>query len=51
MILSSLIGMHFDPKAVMKSIIYLNDVGEESGPFSVVPSTNRWRPKTDQYNS
>tara|TARA_A100001011_G_scaffold400309_1_gene514006 strand:+ start:2764 stop:3870 length:1107 start_codon:yes stop_codon:yes gene_type:complete len=39
---SSLIGMHFDPKAVMKTIIYLNDVDEDSGPFSVVPSTNRW---------
>ena len=39
---SRLIGMHFDPKAVMKSIIYLNDVYESSGPFSVVPTSNRW---------
>lgn len=35
--------MHIDPKEdVVKSMIYLDDVDEDTGPFSYVPGSNRW---------
>lgn len=37
-----LVGLHFDPKYVMKSLVYLNEVDLESGPFSFVPGSHRW---------
>lgn len=40
---TKLLGMHFDPKfSLVKSIIYLNNVDIDSGPFSFVPSSHRW---------
>lgn len=39
---SQLIGMHVDPKPVMKIIIYLNEVTEAAGPFCFVPGSHRW---------
>jgi hypothetical protein len=37
------INTHIDPKEdVMKAMIYLNDVDEDSGPFSYVKKSNRW---------
>lgn len=35
--------MHIDPKEdVVKSMIYLEDVDEDTGPFSYIPGSNRW---------
>ena len=39
---SKLIGLHIDPKPVLKIIVYLNDVTKESGPFAYVPQSHRW---------
>lgn len=39
-----LINLHLDPKpGVMKSIIYLGNVGMEDGPFSYVKGSNNWK--------
>jgi len=36
-------NMHIDPKEdVIKSMVYLDDVDEDSGPFSYVQKSNRW---------
>lgn len=40
---SQLVGLHFDPKPVMKTILYLNDVTLDTGPFSFLPTSHRWR--------
>jgi hypothetical protein len=35
--------MHIDPKEdVIKSMIYLEDVDKDTGPFSYIPGSNRW---------
>lgn len=39
---SKLVGLHIDPKPVMKIIVYLNEVTDESGPFAFVPQSHRW---------
>lgn len=40
---SSLTSLHMDPKYnIMKAILYLTDVDEDSGPFTVVPKSHRW---------
>ena len=40
---TKLISLHNDPKHnLMKSILYLNDVDEDTGPFSYIPQSNRW---------
>lgn len=41
---SKLISLHMDPKFnLMKAILYLDDeVGLEDGPFTTVPTSNRW---------
>ena len=37
------INMHIDPKEdVIKAMVYLDEVDEESGPFSYVEKSNRW---------
>ncbi|MCC9606311.1 phytanoyl-CoA dioxygenase family protein [Blastopirellula sp. JC732] len=40
---SRLVGLHFDPKPVMKVILYLNDVTPDTGPFCFFPKSHRWR--------
>ncbi|TWT38824.1 hypothetical protein [Blastopirellula retiformator] len=40
---SRLVGLHYDPKPVMKIILYLNDVTPDAGPFSFLPTSHRWR--------
>lgn len=40
---SKLIGLHVDPKPVIKIIVYLNDVTATSGPFTFIPESHRWR--------
>jgi len=37
-------GLHFDPdhRCSTKMVLYLNDVGPEQGPFSIVPGSHRW---------
>ena len=36
-------SFHMDPKwNVMKAILYLSDVSEGNGPFTVIPGSNRW---------
>ena len=40
---SDTISLHMDPKFnLIKSILYLQDVDEDSGPFTTVPTSNRW---------
>lgn len=40
---SQLISLHMDPKYnLMKSILYLNEVDEDTGPFTTIPTSNRW---------
>ena len=37
------INMHIDPKEdVIKSMVYLDEVDEETGPFSYIEKSNRW---------
>jgi len=37
------INMHIDPKEdVIKAMVYLGEVDEESGPFSYIEKSNRW---------
>jgi len=41
---SKLISLHMDPKYnLMKSILYLNEVDEDTGPFTTIPTSNRWQ--------
>jgi len=40
---TKLISLHADPKFnLIKSLMYLNDVDDEAGPFSYVPESSRW---------
>ena len=40
---SKTISLHMDPKFnLIKSLLYLEDVDEDSGPFTTVPTSNRW---------
>jgi hypothetical protein len=40
---SKCISLHMDPKFnLIKSILYLQDVDEDAGPFTTVPTSNRW---------
>ena len=40
---SKTISLHMDPKFnLIKSILYLQDVDEDAGPFTTVPTSNRW---------
>lgn len=40
---SKLISLHSDPKYnLMKAIVYLNEVDLHNGPFSTIPTSNRW---------
>ncbi len=35
-------ALHRDPKPSVKAILYLEDVDEKDGPFSVIPYSHRW---------
>lgn len=40
---SKLTSLHMDPKFnLVKALLYLSDVTPDSGPFTVVPRSNRW---------
>lgn len=40
---SKLISLHMDPKFnLIKSILYLNDVDKDTGPFTTIPGSNNW---------
>jgi hypothetical protein len=40
---NSLLNLHVDPKPdVMKALIYLNDVGEDNGPFQMIRGSAHW---------
>ena len=40
---SKCISLHMDPKFnLVKSLLYLNDVDKDTGPFTTVPTSNRW---------
>jgi hypothetical protein len=40
---TKLISLHMDPKFdVMKSLVYLNHVDEDTGPFTTIPGSNKW---------
>lgn len=42
-ITTKLISLHMDPKFdVMKSLVYLNHVDEDTGPFTTIPGSNKW---------
>jgi hypothetical protein len=41
--ISKTTNLHIDPKEdLLKIMIYLNEITEDSGPFSYVPKSNRW---------
>ena len=41
---TSLLNLHMDPKpGILKSIIYLNEVTSENGPFKFVPGSPNWK--------
>ena len=40
---SKLISLHMDPKFnLVKSILYLNEVDKDTGPFTTIPGSNKW---------
>jgi hypothetical protein len=42
--MTSLLNLHMDPKpGILKSIIYLNEVTPENGPFKFVPGSPNWK--------
>lgn len=41
---SKLISLHMDPKFnLIKSILYLNNVDNDTGPFTTIPGSNKWK--------
>ena len=40
---SKLVSLHMDPKYnLMKAMVYLNEVDKDTGPFTTLPTSNRW---------